>query len=115
MSKEQKSNLPLSSKDDSRIAVLERALDREKRARRQAEDLLEEKSKALYEASLHLKEANGRLQALLSSEGTETTADFVNIIDPYVVMDLSTKVTNMNASAKEFLGFDNDTFTTVLH
>lgn len=88
------------------VSVLHRALSREKKARKSAEQLLEQKSKALYDASLHLREANGRLEALLSSKDSNLEGAFVNIIDPYVVMDMSTKVINMNASAKEFLGYD---------
>lgn len=90
-------------------AILQRALEREKRARKAAEQLLEKKSKELYDASLHLKESNGRLEAMLSKErGSHIDLSFANIIDPYVVMDMTTKVINMNASAKEFLGFDHE-------
>jgi len=107
MSREQKSSLPLSKKDKDEVALLERALKREKRARKAAERLLEDKSKELYDASLHLREANGKLEALLNKSDSNISGAFVNIIDPYVVMDLSTKVLNMNSSAKEFLGFDH--------
>jgi PAS domain S-box-containing protein len=107
MSKEQKSSSPLSSAPSPDIEVLKRALSREKRARKAAERLLEDKSKQLYDASLHLREANGRLESLVNKKDTEIEGAFVNIIDPYVVMDLNTKVVNMNSSAKEFLGFDH--------
>lgn len=107
MSKEQKSSLPLSNTDRSDVDMLRRALEREKRARKAAERLLEDKSKELYDASLHLREANGRLESLLNKKEKEIDGAFVNIIDPYVVMDLNTKVVNMNSSAKEFLGFDH--------
>ena len=107
MSREQKSSLPLSKKDKDQVALLERTLKRERRARKAAERLLEDKTKELYDASLHLKEANGRLEALLNKSDSNISGAFVNIIDPYVVMDLSTKVLNMNSSAKEFLGFDH--------
>ncbi|MEM1259883.1 MAG: PAS domain S-box protein [Bacteroidota bacterium] len=107
MSREQKSSLPLSKKDKNEVALLERALKRERRARKAAERLLEDKSKELYDASLHLREANGRLEAILNESESNISGAFVNIIDPYVVMDLSTKVLNMNSSAKEFLGFDH--------
>ncbi len=89
------------------ISILHRALSREKKARKEAERLLESKSKELYDASLHLKEANGRLEALLSKDDSKIDGAFVNIIDPYVVMDMTTKVVNMNTSAKEFLGYDH--------
>jgi len=107
MSREQKSSLPLSSKAKDEVALLQRALKREKRARKAAEKLLEDKSKELYDASLHLREANGKLEALLNKSDSNISGAFVNIIDPYVVMDLTTKVLNMNSSAKEFLGIDH--------
>ena len=107
MSKEPKLNSPLSKTEKSEIELLQRALAREKKARQAAERLLESKSKELYDASLHLKEANGRLESLLTKKGSRIDGAFVNIIDPYVVMDMTTRVVNMNASAKEFLGYDN--------
>ena len=94
--------------DNETTYILERALERERRARKAAEKLLETKSKELYDAMLHLKEANGRLESLLNEEGKSLDGAFVNLIDPYVVMDLNTKVLSMNTSAKDFLGYDND-------
>ncbi|PWL40490.1 PAS domain-containing sensor histidine kinase [Flagellimonas aquimarina] len=93
--------------DSSEVSILKRALLREKKARKTAESLLENKAKELYDASLHLKEANGRLETLLNDGGTRIDNAFVNIIDPYVVMDLMSNVINMNTSAKEFLGYDH--------
>ncbi len=98
----------LSSKmDNNEVSILKRALVREKKARKTAENLLENKAKELYDASLHLKEANGRLETLLNNKGTRIDSAFVNIIDPYVVMDMMTNVINMNSSGKEFLGYDH--------
>lgn len=93
--------------DSNEIPILKRALLREKKARKTAESLLENKAKELYDASLHLKEANGRLETLLNDGGTRIDDAFVNIIDPYVVMDLMSNVINMNTSAKDFLGYDH--------
>lgn len=107
MKPERKCNLQLFKMDKVDISILHRALSREKKARKEAERLLESKSKELYDASLHLKEANGRLEALLSKDDSKIDGAFVNIIDPYVVMDMTTKVVNMNTSAKEFLGYDH--------
>lgn len=107
MKTEQKSSLLSSKMDSNEIPILKRALLREKKARKTAESLLENKAKELYDASLHLKEANGRLETLLNDGGTRIDDAFVNIIDPYVVMDLMSNVINMNTSAKEFLGYDN--------
>ena len=93
--------------DKNEVSVLKRALKRERKARKAAENLLEEKAKELYDASLHLREANGRLESLLHKEGNAVDSAFINIIDPYVVMSLEGKVINMNSSAKEFLGVDH--------
>ena len=82
--------------------MLKRAIEREKKARKAAENLLEQKAKELYDASLHLREANGRLETLLNKQGNSINSDFINIIDPYVVMGLDTRVINMNTSAKDF-------------
>ena len=93
--------------DKDELSILKRALAREKRARKAAEKLLEDKSKELYDASIHLREVNGKLENLLTEKGSPLEGAFVNIIDPYVVMSLDTEVVNMNASAREFLGFDH--------
>ncbi|MAU16982.1 MAG: PAS domain-containing sensor histidine kinase [Muricauda sp.] len=88
------------------VAVLKRALERQKKARAQAEKILEEKSKELYDTAQHLKSANARLENLLDEKSDEVDAAFINIIDPYVVMDLEFNVIRCNESAKEFLQFD---------
>ncbi|PQJ15919.1 PAS domain-containing sensor histidine kinase [Aureicoccus marinus] len=93
--------------DKDELSILKRALAREKRARKAAEKLLEDKSKELYDASIHLREVNGKLENLLAKKGSPLDGAFVNIIDPYVVMSLQTEVISMNASAREFLGFDH--------
>lgn len=103
----QKSSLQLSKMGSSEVSILKRALEREKKARKTAEGLLESKAKELYDASLHLKEANGKLESLINKKGNRIDSAFVNIIDPYVVMDMMTNVINMNTSAKEFLGYDH--------
>ena len=67
---------------------------------------LEAKSKELYDVTHHLKHANAKLENLLNEKTSELDGVFINIIDPYVVMDLQFNVVNMNSSAKEFLGYD---------
>ncbi|MEP0214185.1 MAG: PAS domain S-box protein [Cellulophaga sp.] len=89
------------------ILLLKRALERQKKARLQAEKILEVKSKELFDTALHLKQANNKLENLLTETTSELDGGFVNIIDPYVVMDLNFNVINMNNSAREFLGYDN--------
>ncbi|SKB28366.1 PAS domain-containing sensor histidine kinase [Maribacter arcticus] len=93
--------------DNKEVVLLKKALERQKKARQQAERILEVKSKELYDVSHHLREANSKLENLLSEKSSELDGVFINIIDPYVVMDLQFNVINMNRSAKEFLGFDH--------
>ena len=95
--------------DNKEVVLLKKALERQKKARQQAERILEAKSKELYDVSHHLREANSKLENLLSEKSSELDGVFINIIDPYVVMDLQFNVINMNRSAKEFLGFDHTT------
>jgi len=93
--------------DNKEVTLLKKALERQKRARQQAERILEEKSNELYEVTHHLKQANSKLENLLSEKTSELDGVFINIIDPYLVMDMSFNVINMNESAKQFLGFDS--------
>ncbi len=93
--------------DSKEVLLLKKALERQKKARQQAEHILEEKSKELYDVTHHLQETNSKLENLLSEKTSELDGVFINIIDPYVVMDLKFNVINMNTSAKEFLGYDH--------
>ena len=93
--------------DNKEVILLKKALERQKKARQQAEKILEQKSKELFDAKQHLEHANTRLETLLNEKTSELDGAFLNIIDPYVVMDLEFNVINMNKSAKAFLGFDH--------
>ncbi|WP_158976700.1 PAS domain-containing sensor histidine kinase [Cellulophaga sp. L1A9] len=90
--------------DNKEVTLLKRALDRQVKARKQAESILEAKSKELYDTARHLQEVNSRLESLLSEKSSELNEIFINIIDPYVVMDLSGSVIKMNDAARDFLG-----------
>ena len=92
---------------EKEIELLKRALTRQKKARVAAEQILEKKSKELYDVTHHLKEANAKLENLLTEKTSELDGVFINIIDPYVVMDMNFNVVNMNSSAKQFLGYDH--------
>lgn len=94
--------------DSKEIILLKRALDRQVKARKQAESILETKSKELYDTTRHLREANSRLEHLLSEKSTELNEIFINIIDPYVVMDLTGLIIKMNDAARDFLGATPD-------
>lgn len=87
--------------------MLKRALEREKEARLQAERMWKTKSAELNRSNKQLRQANSQLENMLAQKIIGLDAEFLNIIDPYVVMDLKYNVLRMNASAKEFLGFDH--------
>ena len=87
---------------------MERAVLREKNARRKAEAILEEKSDELYQLSEALKNSNQKLSKLLKEKTTQLEGVFTNIIDAYVVIDIHGYVLNMNDAAKKLLGFDQE-------
>ena len=90
---------------DEKIKIYERALAREKAARKQAEQILEQKSKELYEKSEELRISNFKLENLYKQTSSELQGVFENIVDAYVVMDMNSKVIKMNHAAEELLGF----------
>jgi len=92
--------------ENNKIEILERALQRQKEARKAAESILEEKSRELYLVSQELKLTNVQLEDLLSEKTSELEGVFLNIIDAYVVMDLYGNVLKMNEAAIKMLGFD---------
>ncbi len=88
------------------IEVIKRALHREKEARKQAEKILEDKSRALYLLSEELKDANEKLAQGLTEKTSELKGVFDNLIDAYVLMDLSGNIIKFNTSATELFGYD---------
>ena len=92
----------------NKIEILERALEREKKARKLAEKILEEKSTELYDLSEALRQSNNRLKELLNEKTSQLEGVFVNIIDAYIVMDIQGNVLKMNQAAKDMLGYDNE-------
>ncbi|MDB9713138.1 PAS domain S-box protein [Flavobacteriaceae bacterium] len=90
------------------IELLQRALDRQVKARKEAEKILESKSKELYDTLHYLREDNNRLKGLLQEKTSELDGVFFNIPDPYLVINLKGQVIKMNQAAKLFLGFDTD-------
>jgi PAS domain S-box-containing protein len=79
--------------------ILERALKREKAARKAAEKILEEKSRELYFTSQ-------RLEQLVDEKSSQLEGVFENIIDAYVVMDLKGNVIKFNEAATKLFGYD---------
>ncbi len=92
--------------DNNKIQILERALNREKAARKAAEKILEEKSYELYNLSEELRISNQKLEESLSQKTSELEGVFFNIIDAYIVMDIMGNVISMNDAAIEMLGYN---------
>lgn len=91
-----------------KIQILERALAREKAARKQAEKILEKKAAELYEANRRLEKSYTELESLLYRKDSELQGVFENIVDAYVIMDLWGNVLKMNDAAIDLIGFEND-------
>lgn len=85
--------------------ILNRALNRQKKARYQAEKILEDKSRELYITSQELKQVNTKLESLLGEKNSQLEGVFENINDAYLVMDLEGNVIKVNNVAEEFFEF----------
>ena len=90
-----------------KIDMLQRALAREKSARKQAEKILENKAAELYEAKQKLEKSYLELEALLNRKDSELQGVFENIVDAYVIMDLWGNILKMNDAAVNLLEFDS--------
>lgn len=90
----------------NQIDILQRALKREKLARKQAEKILEEKSLQLYNTAEELKHANEKLEGLLDEKTAQLQGIFENINDAYLVMDLKGNAIKMNDAAVDLFGYD---------
>ncbi|WP_046759246.1 sensor histidine kinase [Kordia jejudonensis] len=88
------------------IDILQRALKREKAARKAAEKILEDKSRELYVLSEELKVSNAKLASTVSEKSSQLEGVFKNINDAYVVMDIQGNVLKMNNVATNFFGYD---------
>ncbi|MBQ0786225.1 MAG: PAS domain S-box protein [Oceanihabitans sp.] len=83
----------------NQVEILQRALTREKAARRAAEKILEEKSRDLYLTSQ-------KLESLLDEKSSQLQGVFENIVDAYVVMDLKGNFIKFNEAATKLFGYD---------
>ncbi|MBW2962818.1 PAS domain S-box protein [Mesonia aestuariivivens] len=90
-----------------KVELLERALKREKNARKKAESILEDKSSELYKLSEALKNSNQKLSKHLKQTTNQLEGVFTNIIDAYIVIGIEGYIMNMNKAAIKLLGFDN--------
>ncbi|WP_035336584.1 PAS domain-containing sensor histidine kinase [Dokdonia sp. PRO95] len=103
---------------DPKIKMYERALAREKAARKEAERILEEKSLELYHKSEELRVSNSKLEDIIKERTSELEGVFENIVDAYVVMELSGNVIKMNDAAMTLLGYsleDNFNLWDIVH
>ncbi|MEP5340850.1 MAG: PAS domain S-box protein [Algibacter sp.] len=91
----------------NQIDILQRALAREKAARKQAETILESKSAELYDAKQKLEKSYSELEELLNKKDSQLQGVFENIVDAYVIMDLRGHILKMNDAAVDMLGFNN--------
>ena len=91
----------------NQIDILQRALVREKAARKQAEKILENKAAELYDAKHRLEKSYSELETLLNKTDSQLQGVFENIVDAYVIMDLMGNILKMNDAAVSLLGFDD--------
>ena len=92
----------------SQIDILQRALKREKEARKIAEKILEEKSRDSYYLSQELKITNSKLFNLLEEKSSQLQGFLDNLLDAYLVMNLKGHVIKMNSAAKNIFEYDID-------
>jgi PAS domain S-box-containing protein len=92
--------------NQDKVDILKRALERQKKARKKAEEILEQKSLALFNASQELNKANLELASLLDEKTSQLKGIFENINDSYVVIDINGNVMKMNDVAENFFGYD---------
>jgi PAS domain S-box-containing protein len=81
------------------IEMLEKALEREKRARIEAEKKLEERT-------FELQKANQNIRKVINEKEIQLENLFKTIVDPYILMDLYGNVVKMNDAAADFFGHD---------
>ena len=89
------------------IDILKRALDRERNSRKAAEKILEEKAAELYNLNKKLEESHEELKVLYNKTSSQLQGVFENIVDAYVIMDLSGNILKLNDAAVNLLGFEN--------
>ncbi len=84
---------------EEEIYILQRALQREKEARKQAEEILEKKALELYDT-------NESLSKVINQQEIQLKGLFLSILDSYILMDLYGNVLKMNEAAVNFFEFD---------
>ncbi|MFD0964839.1 sensor histidine kinase [Pseudofulvibacter geojedonensis] len=95
---------------ENQVKILERALDRAKKARKQAEQILEQKSLELYETNQKLESANKMMEALLDDSSSQMNIIFEN---SSLGIFLSSKKTlvKTNQALSDLLGYSKAEFS----
>ncbi|WP_282135673.1 PAS domain-containing sensor histidine kinase [Seonamhaeicola maritimus] len=91
-----------------RIDILERALKREKKARKAAEKILEQKSTELYYSKKKIEELYKEVESELTKTDSQLQGVFENIVDAYVIIDIAGNILKMNATAAHLFDFESD-------
>jgi len=89
-----------------KIDILQRALKREREARKAAEKILEQKSTELFSSKKKLEKLYKDAESDLQRADSQLQGVFENIVDAYVIMDLSGNILKMNTSAISLFEFD---------
>ncbi|MDG1399008.1 MAG: ATP-binding protein [Polaribacter sp.] len=91
---------------DDKIDILKRALLRQKKARKEAEKILEYKSLTLFNTSQKLKKVNEKLESLLNQKDSQLKGVFENINDAYLVIAIDGEIIKINDVAEVFFGYN---------
>ena len=92
--------------NDDKLKIYERALKRERAARKEAEAILEQKSAELFSLTQELTKSNLKLESLVLKKTSQLKGVFHNIVDAFVVMNLKGDVLEMNEAATKLFGYD---------
>lgn len=90
------------------IGILQRALNRERLAKKQAEKILEEKSQELFSLAQKHENANILLQSLLRQKDLEFETIFSNSNDAYVLVDNHGNIKKVNEYAINMFGMADE-------
>ncbi|WP_340767324.1 PAS domain-containing protein [Polaribacter tangerinus] len=88
------------------VDILKRALEREKKARKEAEKILETKSLELYNTTLALKKTNQQLEKNIYENQSQIKGFFKSFNDAFVQIDIHGNVKNMNNNASALFEYD---------
>ncbi len=88
------------------IEIYKRALEREKKARRLAEKIIEDKSSELYASNQELKRINKFIEEEVKSRTAEIQDLFDHMYDGYATISTTGDILKTNIAARVILGYD---------